>query len=120
MIGPAAVASQHYITTLDADPTGRYLYYVPGAHGGSEVDGSPIVQFDVTTRRKKIVAFVHPFLKERYGYTPIGTFGSAVDPKGDKLYVSWHGRRRAAGWDTCALTVIHIPEAERPGVSPTQ
>ncbi|MBM4035923.1 MAG: hypothetical protein FJ291_29640 [Planctomycetes bacterium] len=114
VLGPAAVASQHYITTIDADPTGRCLYYVPGAHGGSEADGCPIVQFDVTTRRKKIIAFVHPFLKEHTGYTPIGTFGSEVDPRGDKLYVTWHGRRRAAGWDTCALTVIHIPPSERP------
>ena len=33
-LGPAAVASNTYIGAIDADPTGRYLYYVPGAHGG--------------------------------------------------------------------------------------
>src|SRR5205814_10310884 len=30
-LGPAAVGSQGYIASLDADPTGRYLYYVAGA-----------------------------------------------------------------------------------------
>jgi hypothetical protein len=117
-LGSAVVGSQSYITTLDADPTGRYLYYVPGAHGGSEKDGTPVVQFDVQTRRKKVIAFLHPFLKDRYGYTPLGTFGSDVSQGGDKLYITWNGnlggrRRRRLTWDACALTVIHIPESER-------
>jgi len=117
-LGSAAVGSQTYITTIDADPTGRYLYYVPGAHGGSERDGAAVVQFDVRTQNKKVIAFLHPFLKERYGYTPLGTFSTAVDPAGDKLYITWNGNlggliRRRLTWDACALTVIHIPESER-------
>src|SRR5207249_2206778 len=43
-LGPAAVGAQSYIASLDADPTGRYLYYMPGAHGASDGDGTPIVQ----------------------------------------------------------------------------
>lgn len=119
VLGPAAVASQTYITTLDADPTGRYLYYIPGAHGGSERDGSPVVQFDVKTRAKKVIAFLHPFYQERYGYTPLGTFSSAVSEDGSKLFVTWNGNRGGEDergrrlMDTCALTVIHIPESER-------
>jgi len=117
-IGKAPVGSQSYITSLDADPTGRYLYYVPGAHGGSEGDGAAVVQFDVKTRRKKVIAFLHPFLRDRYGYTPLGTFSTAVGPKGDRLYVTWNGnlggrRGRRLTWDACALTVIHIPQSER-------
>ena len=117
-LGSAAVGSQTYITSMDADPTGRYLYYVPGAHGGSERDGAAVVQFDVKTRGKKVIAFLHPFLKQRCGYTPLGTFSTAVSPVGDKLYITWNGnlggtRRGRLTWDACALTVIHIPEPER-------
>jgi len=117
-LGCAPVGTQTYITTLDADPTGRYLYYIPGAHGGSEKDGAAVVQFDVKTRKKKVIAFFHPFLKDRYGCTPLGTFSSAVAPKGDKLYITWNGnlggtRGNRLAWDACALTVIHIPESER-------
>jgi hypothetical protein len=118
-LGSAVVGTQTYITTLDADPTGRYLYYIPGAHGGSQKDGAAVVQFDVKTRKKKVIAFLHPFLKDRYGYTPLGTFGSAIDPGGDKLYITWNGNRggpRRGGrlyFDTCALTVLHIPASER-------
>jgi hypothetical protein len=112
-LGPAAAGKQTYIATLDADPTGRYLYYIPGAHGGSEVDGSAIVQFDTKTRARKVIAFLHPFYQQKYGCTPKGTYSAAVDPKGDKLYVTWNVSRGSRAWDCCALTVIHIPESER-------
>jgi hypothetical protein len=118
-IGEAAVASRTYVTSLDVDPTGRFLYYSCGAHGGGQNDGTPIVQFDVKTRKKKIIAFLHPFYLEKYGYTALGTFGSAISEDGSKLYVTWNGNRGGAdkrgrvGFDTCALTVIHIPESER-------
>jgi hypothetical protein len=117
-IGTAAVGEPTYITTIDVDATGRYLYYVPGAHGDSEKDGCAIVQFDVRTCSKKVVAFLHPLLKQRLDYTPLGTFSTAVSPSGDKLYITWNGnlggmKRRRLAWDACALTVIHIPASER-------
>lgn len=113
-LGSAAVGTQGYITSLDADTTGRYLYYVPGAHGGSERDGSPVVQFDTRTRRKKVIAFLHAYSQEKLGCTLRGTFSSAIDPQGDKLYINWNNSRGSKAWDSCLLTVIHIPAAERP------
>lgn len=115
-LGKAAIGTQQYIATIDADPTGRYLYYSAGAHGGGEKDGTPIVQFDVKTRKKKVIAFLHPFYKDKYGITITGTFGSAVDPAGDKLYFTWNGNRSGGkAWDTVSLTVIHVPVSERSG-----
>jgi hypothetical protein len=112
-LGPAAVGTQHYITSLDADPTGRFLYYVPGAHGGSERDGCPVVQFDTRTKQKKVLAFLHPFYAERYGCTLKGSFSSAIDEKGEKLYITWNNSRGTKVWDSCVLTVIQIPASER-------
>jgi hypothetical protein len=94
-LGNAAVGAEDYITSLDVDPTGRYVYYVPGAHGDAEKDGSPVVQFDVRTRTKKVIAFLHPYYRKKYGYTPLGTFSSAVSPEGDKLFITWNGTRGA-------------------------
>jgi len=112
-LGSAAVGTQNYITSIDADPTGRYLYYIPGAHGGSELDGSPVVQYDVKTGRKKVLAFLHPYCQDEFGATLKGTFSSAVDAAGDKLYVTWNNSRGTRVWDSCVLTVIHIPASER-------
>ena len=112
VLGAAAVGRESYVATLDADPTGCYLYYMPGAHGGSEIDGTPVVQFDTKTRARKVIAFLHPFYREKYGCTLRGTYSAAVDPKGDKLYITWNASRGSRAWDCCALTVIHIPEPE--------
>jgi hypothetical protein len=113
-LGPAAAGTQEYITSIDVDPTGRYLYYIPGAHGGSEKDGSPVIQFDTKTRQKKVLAFLHPLTSEKFGCTLKGTFSSAVDPSGDKLFITWNNSRGSKAWDSCELTVLHIPESERP------
>lgn len=103
-----------YTTSMDADPTGRYLYYVPGAHGGGPADGSPVIQFDVKTKRPKVLAFLRN-IKDQAGCEFEGTFSTALDEKGETLYVTWNVRRppTARAWDCCALTVIHIPESER-------
>jgi hypothetical protein len=112
-LGPAAVGKQSYITTLDVDPTGRYVYYVPGAHGGSELDNSAVVQFDTKTKQRKVIAFLHPFFADKYGAILRGTFSTALSPDGSKFYVSWNVSRASKAWDSVALTVIHIPESER-------
>jgi len=118
-IGNARVGTEDYVTSLDVDPTGRFLYYVPGAHGGAQRDGSPVVQFDVKRRTKKIIALLHPFYQRKYGYVPLGTFGSAIDAKGEKLYVTFNGNRGGPdsrgrmAFDTCGLMIVHIPESER-------
>lgn len=113
-LGPAAIGTNQYITTLDADATGRFLYYVPGAHGGSEQDGSAVVQFDTKTKTRKVIAFLHPFYEQKYGVMPRGTYSVALDAKGETLYITWNCSRGTKVWDSCALTVIHIPASERP------
>lgn len=113
VIGPIAVGTRDYITSLDVDAPGRYVYYIPGAHGGSENDGSAVVQFDTKTKTRKVIAFLHPYFKDKIGATPVGTFSSAIDPAGDKLYITWNVSRGSRAWDCCAMTVIHIPASER-------
>lgn len=112
-IGQASVGSQGYIASIDADPTGRYLYYTAGAHGSGDRDGTPVVQFDVKTGGKKVIAFLHPFYQEKYGCTLKGTYSTAIDPAGDKLYITWNVNRGSKAWDSCGLTTIHIPASER-------
>ncbi|WP_439621655.1 hypothetical protein [Gemmata sp.] len=113
-LGPAAVGVVGYITALKIDPTGRYLYYVPGSHGGSEKDGSPVVQFDTKTKTRKVIAFLNPYYKDTHGVAPAGTYSYALSPDGADLYVTWNAKRPdAKAWDTVALSVVHIPAAER-------
>ncbi len=117
--GPTAVGTQDYIATIDFDPkTWRYLYYVPGAHGGSHRDGSPLVQYDTQTRLRKVIAFLEPAVSAATGFTCMGTYGLAVSPSGDRVYITWNGNqggieRGQLRFKTCGLTVVQIPESER-------
>jgi hypothetical protein len=112
-LGPIAAGQQAYIASIEMDPTGRYLYYTAGAHGGGERDGTPIVQYDTKNGQKKIIAFLHPFYREKYGVTLTGSFGLGIDEKGETLYVTWN-MARGGNWDSVGMTAIHIPESERP------
>jgi hypothetical protein len=114
-VGPGAVASQGYVSSMHVDPTGRYLYYVPGAHGGAAKDGTPVVQYDLKTKTRKVLCFLHDVYRKKYGYTLDGCFCSVLGEKGGTLYVSWDGWREGQprGWESSTLTVIHIPESER-------
>ena len=81
-LASAPVGTNAYIASLDADPTGRYLYFNAGAHGGSDRDGTPLVQYDLKTGKRKVIAFLHPYFQEKYGLTMRGTYSTAVDPSG--------------------------------------
>lgn len=114
-LGPAAVGVNQYVAAIAADPTGRYLYYIPGAHGGSEADNSAVVQFDTRSRTRKVIACLHPYFQRHAGCTLKGTYTAALDERGERLFVTWNISRGSKAWDACALTVIHIPESERSG-----
>lgn len=112
-IGTVSVGSEAYVATVNASPSGRYLYYIPGAHGGSYKDGTPIVQFDTRSGKKKVLAFLEPFFTNEYGMTLKGTYGTALSDDGSQLFVTWNVSRGSRAWDCCGLTVIHIPDSER-------
>ncbi len=119
-LGAAMVGTRGYTASLNADPrTGRYLYYVPGAHGGAEQDGSPVVQFDVKMGKRKVVAFLRAHCEAAFGFIPQGAYSTAVSPDGARVFVTWNGNRgavpgaRKVDFNTCALTVVNIPESER-------
>jgi len=114
-LGPGAVGSQEYISAIHADPTGRFLYYVPGAHGGASKDGTPIVQYDIKKRKRKVLGFLHTLFHRKYRYTLDGCFCSVLDPQGKTLYISWDGWRNGQprGMESSVLTVVQIPASER-------
>lgn len=113
-----AVGKQIYTCSMDLDPvTERYLYYVPGSHGGIIKEDTPIVQFDLKTKKHKILAFVGKYYKEKYGYSPDGTFSTALNADGSILFITWNGNRaireKGKGWDTTAMMALYIPASER-------
>ena len=110
---PSASGAQARVANNDTNASGRFVYYVPGAHGGSDQDGSPLVQFDTRTKKKKVLALLHPFYSKKYGITPKGMYSVATDPSGERVFITSNVSRGGRAWDCCALTVMHVPESER-------
>ncbi len=111
---------QRYTASMDRSPKGRYVYYLPGAHGHGYSDGSPVVQLDTRTGTKKVLAFMFPYFYDKYGYTPGGTFSIKLDDKGERLFVLWNGafveydpNKSSDTFGQCSVMVINIPAGER-------
>ena len=115
--------NERYTTSMARSPKGRYVYYLPGAHGHAYLDGAPVMQYDTKTGKKKVLAFLHPYYYNKYGYIIGGTFSIKLDDKGENLFVMWNGvfdtlehrksldRPDAFGQNSVML--IRIPASER-------
>ncbi len=114
---------EKYTTSMARSPKGRYVYYLPGAHGLSWKDGAAVMQYDTQTGVKKVLAFLHPYFYDKYGYTIGGTFSIVLDTEGARLFVLMNGgfvdlAEQAKTPDSgvfghCSALLIQIPESER-------
>lgn len=112
-LGQLGIGSERYVAAMSADATGKYIYYSPGAHGGGHRDGSPLIQYNTQTGKRKVIAFLHPFYEKKYGCAVHGTYAVSVTPDGSQVFICWNAARGTKGWDCCALTAVHIPASER-------
>ncbi len=114
---------ERYTCSMARSPKGRYVYYLPGAHGMSFAEGAAVVQYDTLTGTKKALAFLHPYYYEKYGYTMGGTFSIVLDADGERLFVLMNGAfidleeqaklERPDVFGHTSFLLIHIPESER-------
>jgi hypothetical protein len=115
----AFVAGRQYIASCRLDPTGRFVYYIPGAHGGSSEVGTPLIQLDVRTKQRKVIAFLNEHVRQARDYNLGGTYGIALNADGSQVFVNFNGarltgaRRGKVEFGLCAALVVHIPAGER-------
>jgi sugar lactone lactonase YvrE len=121
MLGPAWLSGD-YVTVVELSPDERYVYYLPGAHGGAVKTGTPVVQYEIATGRRKVLAFLAAACEEGYDYVPAGTYGMKVSADGGTLYVNFNGhagdrvrpaRMKPNGFGLCAFAAVHVPKSER-------
>jgi hypothetical protein len=107
-----------YCGSVCMSPDEGYLYYCPGSHGMGSFDRVPVVQYDTTTRTKKVLAFLGPYYRDKYGYTLGGTFSISLLPDARSLFIAWYGRfetRMRGGYDAFgnpSFMILHIPQSE--------
>jgi hypothetical protein len=106
----------------ELSPDERFLYYLPGSHGQAFKYGTPVVQYEIATGTRKVLAFLAPVLEKELHYVPGGSYGVKLSADGGTLYVNFNGHaadpvRPAAmkpnGFGLCSFAAIHIPASER-------
>jgi len=121
LLGPTWLAGE-YTTVTVLSPDERFLYYVPGAHGRAFGYGTPIVQYEIATGQRKVIAFLAEAFEKEHGYLPAGTYGVKLSADGGTLFVNFNGHAadsirpthmRPNGFGLCAFAAIHIPRSER-------
>ena len=121
LLGPTWLAGE-YTTVCELSPDERFLYYLPGAHGRAWESGPPVMQFELATGRRKVLAFLAAAFERAHDYVPAGTYGMKLSADGATLFVNFNGHaadrlRPAAmkpnGFGLTAFAAIHLPASER-------
>ncbi len=106
-----------YTANVAMSPKGRYLYYLPGAHNRMYEYGTPLVQYNTKTGRKKVLAFLNDYYNNEYGYNPYGAYGIDIDEKGETVFFYTNGlfskKEDGSGYGRPAIFHVHIPAGER-------
>jgi hypothetical protein len=121
LLGPTWGTGE-YTTVTVLSPDERFVYYLPGAHGKASQYGTPVVQYEIATGTRKVLAFLAPTLEAQVGYVPGGTYGVKLSDDGGTLYVNFNGhaadgirpaRMRPNGFGLTSFAAIHVPKSER-------
>lgn len=108
-----------YTAVMALSPDDRFLYYAPGAHGSSGKYGTPIVQYEIATGTRKVLAFLNEPVRKARTYNLGGTYNLQLDAAGERLFVTFNGAPLVAGarkvetFGQPCVVVIKIPPSER-------
>lgn len=121
LLGPAWQAGD-YVTVVELSPDERFLYYLPGAHGGAAKSGTPLVQYEIATGKRKVLCFLAEAFEKAYDYVPGGTYGMKLSADGATVYVNFNGHAgektrpkgmRPNGFGLTAFAAVRVPRPER-------
>ena len=120
LLGPAWQTGG-YVTVTELSPDERFAYYLPGAHGQAFRQGTPVIQYEIASGKRKVIAFLaNAFIRE-HDYAPAGTYGVKISADGGTLFVNFNGHPtknapkhlRTDGFGLTSFAAIHVPKSER-------
>ena len=106
-----------YTANMCLSPGKRYIYYLPGVGTRAMAYGTPIVQVDTLTGKKKALGFLNRYYLKKYGYNAGAPYGLELDEKGESLFFYVGGGftadRSNPKFIRTAIFQVHIPASER-------
>lgn len=100
-----------YTTSLAMAPDGSRFWYVPGAHGNSPEQGTPIIEVDTSSGEQEVVVELDPLARDELGLTLGGTYNIRVDDTGSVLYLGMNAAE-AGSEEAFGEVVLVVVELE--------
>ena len=117
-LGPNFLSGD-YTAALPFSSDNKYVYFAPGAHGSGTTIGTPLVQYDVKSGKRKVLAFLNAAMVQKAGYNIAGNYNLVLDSKGSTLYATFNGammeegKKRQPTFGLPSVLMIKIPDSER-------
>jgi hypothetical protein len=91
-------------------PDGGSFYFMPDAHGDAWQFGGALTRVDTSSGEQEVIAELNPLAEEGLGLRLGGTFGMAVSPDGETLYIGANAGPLGAddGFGEVVLLVVHL------------
>lgn len=98
-----------YTTSLALSADETTLYYVPGAHGDSWEQGTPVIAVDVATGEQATLVELNEMAEDELNLRLGGTYNVAADPTGRYLYIGFNsGPAGEDSFGEVVLVVVHL------------
>jgi hypothetical protein len=100
-----------YTATMALHPDGARFFFMPDAHGDAWAFGGALTSVDTTTGEQTVIAELNPLAEEGLGLRLGGTFGIAVSPDADRVYIGANAGPLGAddGFGEVVLLVVTLP-----------
>lgn len=97
-----------YTTSIAMLPDGR-IVYVPGAHGHSWENGTPVYAFDPESGTDEVLVELNETAEQELGLTLGGTYSVSVDAERNRLFIAFNaGADDESPWGDVVLATIHL------------
>jgi hypothetical protein len=103
-IGPA----RGYTPSIALDPDGTHILYVPGGHGDSWEQGTPLISVDPETGQEEVLVELAPAAEAALGLRLGGTYDLAVDPSRRIAYIGMNAGTNDS-FGEVVLVIVHLP-----------
>lgn len=100
-----------YCPAMAVSGDGGYVYYVPGTHDDPIPGGAAVVQLELATGRRKVLAFLDRSVADRAGYVLGTSYSICLDREDRGLLIAFNGRHGDPGDDAPRLgepALIHL------------
>jgi hypothetical protein len=106
-IGPG----RGYTASIALDPDGDRILYVPGAHGDSWEQGTPLIAVDTETGEEEVLVELNAAAEARLGLRLGGTYDIAVDGESRTVYLGVNAGPAGSPepYGEIVLLVVHLP-----------